>query len=393
LSWVVAGAGADGHFAVVGSVGFYADGAVSTEGGGFGGVVADGVLVANVFGYFCGDDVDVGERVGEEGEAAGFVGEKLEGAAGAMGFLALVLIAEEEADGVDDGTAEILNAANGLLEIEGGGVVFAVGDDEDDLLGAAGSMGELIGGGDDSVVECGAAAGFDVAEAFAELIDVGGEVLVEEGFVREVDDEGFVLRVGGADEIEGGGVDGCALVAHGAGVVDEDAEGDGDVGVGEGDDGLKSVVFEDVEVGLLEVEDEVAILIDDGAGKNDFVDVAGEGVDALLALDFLVAGVGMGGADGGVVGGVGGDDGVAVDVEGGLGLGSLGRWDDCLRAGDGGGLRGLGSGGGPGGGILGLGLGAGARGKNAQGSGSKEEAEEESEVTAGTHRFRNVHAL
>ena len=67
----------------------------------------------------------------------------------------------------------------------------------------------------------------------------------------------------------------------------------------------------------------MAILIDDGAGEDDFIDVAGEGVDALLALDLLVradVGVGARRADRGVVGRVGGDDGVVVDVEGRLGF-------------------------------------------------------------------------
>lgn len=81
---VVAGAGPDGHLAVMGGVGFDADGAVAAEAGGFAGVVANRVLVANVFGDFGGNGVDVVEGVREEGEATGFVGEKLESAAGAV---------------------------------------------------------------------------------------------------------------------------------------------------------------------------------------------------------------------------------------------------------------------------------------------------------------------
>jgi len=149
--------------------------------------------------------------------------------------------------------------------------------------------------------------------------------------------------------------------------------------VREGDDVLEGVVFEDVEVGLGEVLDEVAVLIDDGAVEDDFVDIAGEGVDALAALDFLI-GVGVAGADGGVIGGVGGDDGVVVDVEGGLGFGELGGWDVGGRCGLL--LGGLGRGWGGGG--------LGAEGREC-GDGEQEE-EEESRVTAGTHRIRNVHA-
>ena len=362
------------------------DGAVSAEFGGFAGVIADGVLVADILGNFGGDDVDVSERVREEGETAGLVGEKLEGAAGAVGFLALVLIAEEQADGIDDGTLQILNTTDGLLEVQRGGVVFAVSDDEEDLLGEPGAVGELIGGGDDGVVEGGAAAGFDVGEALAQLVDVGGEVLIEEGLVGKVDDEGFVLGIGGAHEVESSGVDGGALVAHGAGVINENAEGNGHVRVGEGNDVLEDVVFVDVEIALLEVLDEVAVVVDNGAVEDDFVDVTGEGVDAVLALR-LLAGGGMGGIDGGVIGRVRGDDGVAVDVERRLVFGLLWRRND----------------GGSGLGWLGrsvLGSGGRWRGRGwllreeCQGAGSEKKTakEEEAKVTAKAHSSRFEHA-
>ena len=61
------------------------------------------------------------------------------------------------------------------------------------LLGALGVGDQLVGGGDDGVVERGAAAGLDVRQAVAQLVDVGGELLVDEGLVGEVDDEGLVL--------------------------------------------------------------------------------------------------------------------------------------------------------------------------------------------------------
>jgi len=381
--WVVAGTGADEELAVMGGVGFHAHGAIAAERGRFRGVVADGVLVADIFRDFGGDAVDVGQGVGEKGEAAGFIGEKLEGAAGAMGFLALVLIAKEQADGVNDGTAEVLHTADGLLEIQCGGVVFAVGDDKQNLLGAASAVRELIGRGDHGVIQGGATTGLDMGKTFAQLIDVGGEILVQEGLVGEVDDEGFVFGIGGADEVEGGGVDGGALVAHGAGVIDQDAEGDGDVGVGERDDVLQGVVFEDVEIALGEVLDEVAVLIDHGAGQDDFVDVAGEGVDALVALDFLVRSVGVRGADGCVVCGVRGDDGVVVDVEGRLGFGLPRR----RHIGGGGlGRRGRSR-------LRSGGSGDSRRrlGGEAQRRGCKQEAEEQSGITAETHRIRHVH--
>ena len=50
----------------------------------------------------------------------------------------------------------------------------------------------------------------------------------------------------------------AARLSHGAGVVDEDAQRDGHIGVGEGDNVLRGVVLEDVEVVAGEVHDEVA---------------------------------------------------------------------------------------------------------------------------------------
>jgi len=231
-----------------------------------------------------------------------------------------------------------------------------------------------------------------VGEALTKLVNVGGEVLIEEGFVGEIDDEGFVAGVGGAHEVEGGGVDGGSLVAHGAGIIDEDAEGDGDVGVGEGDDGLEGVVLEDVEVALLEILGEVAVLIDDGAGEEDLIDIAAKGIDAVVTLDFL-RGIGVGGADGGVVSGIGGDDGVVVDVErrlkfgllrGGYdsgrgGLGCFGRGDLGRRTGDW--LR-----------RSGCGYGSGLLSVESQGGGGYQKAAEEEAVTAKAHSIRYVHA-
>jgi hypothetical protein len=90
----------------------------------------------------------------------------------------------------------------------------------------------------------------------------------------------------------------------------------------ESNDVLEGVVFEDVEVGLGEILDEMAVVVDDRAIEDDLVDVAGEGVDAVLALRLLVGG-GVGRTDGRVVGSVGRDDGIAVNVEGRLGFREL----------------------------------------------------------------------
>ena len=137
----VAGAGADVEFAIALGLGDYRYFAEARVAGGFGAVVGEGVLAADVAGDFGGDFVDLVEGFWEKGDAAGFAREHLQGAAGVADFASRHFVAEEQADGVDDGAGELLDSADGLLEVESGGVVFAVGDDDDDLLGATGVGG------------------------------------------------------------------------------------------------------------------------------------------------------------------------------------------------------------------------------------------------------------
>lgn len=283
----VPGAGANEEFAVAFGLSGDGDAAKSGYVAGRGGVVAEGVLAADVAGDLGGDLVDIVERAGKVGDAAGFVGEHLERALRVVNFGAGHLAAEEQTDGVDDGAGELLDAADGLLEVERGGVVFAVGDEDDDLLGIFAVGGELVGGGDDGVVERGAAASLDVRESLAQLFDAGGEVLIDVGFVGKVDDEGFVLGIGGLNEIERGFVDGGTLLIHGAGVVDDDADGDRHVFMLEADEGLRLAVFEDAEVFFLEVVNDAALAVDDGDVECDLFDIlleekTGAGADSLL---------------------------------------------------------------------------------------------------------------
>src|SRR6202041_4070039 len=99
--------------------------------------------------------------------------------------------------------------------------IFAVGNDEKALFRTAGALGELIGGSPNRVVQSCAAPRVDVGKPLTELGDVGGKVLVKEGLVGEIDDEGFVAGVGGAHQVEGGRVHGGAFVTHGAGIIYE----------------------------------------------------------------------------------------------------------------------------------------------------------------------------
>jgi len=73
--------------------------------------------------------LDVVDIFREEGQAAGSGCDLLERFAGALGFLPVFLT--EEADGVDHRVG-LLDFANHFLEGIAAGVVFAVGDDEED---------------------------------------------------------------------------------------------------------------------------------------------------------------------------------------------------------------------------------------------------------------------
>ena len=74
-----------------------------------------------------------------------------------------------------------------------------------------------------------------------------------------------------------GGVNGGALVVHGAGAVDEDAERDGEVLVAEAGDGLGYVVLEDVEGVIAEGLHAATGAVEDGGVEADLVGVFAEG--------------------------------------------------------------------------------------------------------------------
>ena len=143
--------------------------------------------------------------------------------------------------------------------------------------------GQLIRGGDYGVVEGGAAAGLDVGQAVFELVGVGGQVLVDVGVVGEIDDEGLVFGVGGQDQVERGFVDRGALFVHGAGVVDDQTDGDGDVGVLEAEQVLLDAVFENLEVVFLEVLDDLTFVVEHGDVEGDFFDFGADYVVRRLA--------------------------------------------------------------------------------------------------------------
>ncbi len=158
-----------------------------------------------------------------------------------------------------------------------------------------------------------------MSEAVTKLADVGGEVLVDESFVGEVDDEGFVVAVRGLDQVQRGCVNGGTLVPHRTRIIDDDAHRYWDVLVLEGRDGLRDAVFKYLEVVLLEVGHQMAAFVEYRDVENHLIHVALQGEtamrSALQGLGAAIGRAGVVGADRLIVLGVGGEDRVAVYIQ------------------------------------------------------------------------------
>src|SRR6266849_2422888 len=152
---VVAVAGAGDEFAAAARGDDpHGDGAERAVAAGVGGVVGQNVLIANVVSDLFADVVHILDVFRKVGQAAGGSGDLLERFAGVLGFF-LVFLAEK-ADGVDHRIG-LLDFADHFLKSIAAGIVFAVGDDQQDLL-VFGGLLKMIEGADDGVVESGAAA-------------------------------------------------------------------------------------------------------------------------------------------------------------------------------------------------------------------------------------------
>src|SRR5258708_32048019 len=247
-------------------MGVNANHAVAAGGFCIGGFVADGVLIANVVGDSLADLVDFVEGARKESDAAGLLRQNLQSATGVAFFFAT-----QQPDGVDGGSALLLQGLRCLLQRIAAGIVFAVGDHEDDLLVAAGVAFQMIGGGVNGVVESRAAAGIIFFQGFLQLANVGGEVLIKKLFVIEVDDDDFVLRIARTNQIEASLIHLFALLPHRAGVVDDDGHGDGNVLMAEGSDGLLHAVFQNRKCGTVQVRNQVIFFVNYGRMERNFL--------------------------------------------------------------------------------------------------------------------------
>src|SRR5207249_11664963 len=109
-----------------------------------------------------------------------------------------------------------------------------VGNGQRDLLVAVGAL-QVVEGGVAGGVKGGPAARVDLIQGRLQVLEVRGESpgRIQVVDVVEIDDERLVLHVRRLDKRQGGGVDAGTLLPHAAAVVNHDAHGDRDVGVGE----------------------------------------------------------------------------------------------------------------------------------------------------------------
>src|SRR5271163_2973828 len=259
-----------------------AEGAIAL---GVGGIVGQGVLVADVVGDLFADVVDVVDVFRKVGQAARGFGDVFEGFPGVLG--ALFAFLAEQTDGVDHRIG-LLDFADGSLQGVVAGVVFAVGDDEQDAF-VLGSFFEMVERADDGVVERGAATGIDALEGFLQFRNAVGEVFVEVEIkiVVEIDDESFVLLVAGFHQGDGRFVDAGALVAHAAAVINDQTHADGNVFALEDGKFLLAFILEDTKIFFLESVGKPAAIVEHGGVQHDEADVdfdAAAGLGRALRL-------------------------------------------------------------------------------------------------------------
>lgn len=279
----VAGAGGEFAFATRGN-NVYLDGAEGAVFLSVGGIVAEGVLVADIASDLVANVVNVVDTFRKECDATGGRGNIFQGAHGFLTIL-FVLIAKKT-DGVND-NIRLLNFAHGFFKRVTADVVFTVGDHKQNLFVLV-AFFQMIERADDGVIERGAAARVNAFEGFLEFGDTAGEILVEIEVVVviEIDDEGFVVRIGSLDESQGGFIDAGPLVAHGAAIVNDQAHADRNIFALEERKFLFAFVFEDAEILFFKAVDKFAAVIEDCGVKDDQADVNLDG--AALLVDILI---------------------------------------------------------------------------------------------------------
>jgi len=133
-----------------------------------GGVVANGVLAANVARHLGGNLIGLPRWTWGSTRRPRFPGTAFERAA-RMAYLGAGH--SRESNPMSKSPAgELLHARDGLLQSSADALSSAVGDDHQHLLGPLGVGGQLVGRSRHGIVERGAALGVHLRQAFAELL-------------------------------------------------------------------------------------------------------------------------------------------------------------------------------------------------------------------------------
>ena len=107
-------------------------------------------------------------------------------------------------------------------------------------------------------------AGMNRGQPRLNVVDGAGEVLNQLRPVVESDDEELVLGIGGFDELQDCFACADQLGSHGAGEVEDDADGDRGILTGETGDLLLAVVFVDLEIFFFQTRDQAVQGVGDG---------------------------------------------------------------------------------------------------------------------------------
>ena len=87
-------------------------------GGRLGRVIAQHVLVADILSHLGSDLVDLLDVLGEKRHAAGLGGKHFQSFARVLHLGAAYIISKQQSNRIDDRSGELLNAADGLLQIK-----------------------------------------------------------------------------------------------------------------------------------------------------------------------------------------------------------------------------------------------------------------------------------
>ena len=153
-------------------------------------------------------------------------------------------------------------------------------------------MREVVSGGDDRVIQCRATAGFHMLESTLQLFDIRSKFLVQVVFIVEIDYEDLVVRIAGLHQVQGGFVDSVPFLAHRAGIVDDDADGDGKIFQMEVRYLLWLVVLENGEIRLVEIVHQVVTVIDNCRVQRDLTRFGAENKATIFSACWSLALVG-----------------------------------------------------------------------------------------------------